>query len=309
MDPMKEISPVLSDDTFTIKDWIEETTYESKKIFSQVEIGDEDYVRLIFHSKYNEQGNSFVSNMYDTVVDIFGKQVAEDLLGSNKKMFTYSTPSEIETTYTSALSTIILKTNDPLNSKIKGPPKAPKRLYYGESPSFSQIVQNDTVNSPQNNSNNNKRQQADNVHATVQQLISRTTKLENENKKLKTNRNNDVMSTQTYKKIEEKVLESVTKKVDDKLEEKFNEIDNNIEQTFSELRKEHDEKIGNIRKLIIDTYEETKQLSLLQEKKAIVRETSNADALMARMQLLFQEHVKPPVSAVEQDSCQGDNKK
>ena len=77
---------------------------------------------------------------------------------------------------------------------------------------------------------------------------------------------------------------------------------------FEVMKKQTDEKIGEIHSLIKSTSEESKQLSLEQERKAIARESAHTQSLMLQMKQLFAEYSTTPVSAVENDSCQGGGK-
>jgi len=90
----------------TLQKWLQNTTINNTtKVFMQVEIGEEDYVRLIHLDKHSQIVEHIVATMYQEMLKTFGKDKTDSMIRSDNGLRIDRSTAEVETNYITKLAT------------------------------------------------------------------------------------------------------------------------------------------------------------------------------------------------------------
>ena len=212
-----EIRNLQNEQITTFRKWLRELTVNGIKVLSSVEIGDDHYVRMIYHPKYHRQIQHVYRHLYDTTKITFGEENTEKmfcLTQSPVKGEVYVLEEEYAKTLQDAL-----QSNPQQDETDYVPTKVPERkknaptVYFGTSTvdrTYASIT-----NQKQKSNNNGSKQMEDNNNG----------------------------STKTMKEI---ILKEVTEEVDVRL----NAMETKLQTQIQQVKKDNDAKIDSLAELM-----------------------------------------------------------
>ena len=256
-----------TDKMTTYKDWLSKVKVNGKRILDSVEIGNNDYVRLLFQEQYLPDVRHIMRKLYATTEETFGNEKTEAMFCLDKspeKNDIY----ELERNHAEMLAKVLQ--GNPQNDDddvipTVSPVKRQKinKVYFGTA-------------------------HVDKSYAS----IAKETKHKNGR-----NENKEVVSTEVnVKKIKEEILKEVTAHVDGKLDT----VERKLDKKINTFKLDNDAKIESLKELVKSNHEQSKATM----KDALKR--NNAD-LVAQLSNLFgiENKHKPPNDEVEQGSPSG----
>ena len=280
-------------------------------MFKQVESGDKEFVRLIYHRDNNAEASTFIYNIYNKYELTFGRDATLKTFGTSSNVHHNMTTSDLEEKYTTALSSI-LQSSPQLSTQAVTPPPIPKSVYYGKSPigqknkqkSYAEVITPPkSTTTPSYISIKNQLNELTNKTNTIEQTLTESPVIGN-------NQNN-------VEKIKNDIETSIMEKVELTITKKMKQFDDNLDSAIQEVKQQQEQKIASLQSLIVTTSQ--KNIALAQqhakelEERTIIRENSNTNMIIKQMQkMLEQKPMDPvnvptnaPVRAVENNSCHG----
>ena len=260
----------------TFKSWISKITVNGTKVIDSVEIGDNDYVRLLFHEKHLADVKHIMRKLYSTTEEAFGEEKTK-LMFSLDKSPIKDDIYELEQKHAETLSKV-----------LQGNP---------------QNDDDDTIPSP----SRVKRQKVNQVYfgtANVDRSYASIAK-ETQQKKSNDNDGSVKQGSELKKEVNVKLLkEELLKEVKAHVEVKIDNVERKLNIQLNNIQLENNTKIESLKELVMKNQSQT-EASLKEQFK-----TNNADLVAQISNLLgIQNKNNPPNDMVEQGSQSGGSKK
>ena len=260
----------------TFKDWISKVTVNGKRILDSVEIGNNDYVRLLFQEQYLSDVRHIMRKLYATTEETFGKEKTDAMFCLDKspeKNDIY----ELERNHAEMLAKVLQ--GNPQNDDddvipTASPVKRQKinKVYFGTA-------------------------HVDKSYASIAKDASFTKKShKSENESINKNNNKGSNKEVNLKQIKEELLKEVTARVDHKIDN----VERKMEKKLNTMKMENDTKIESLTELVKSN--QTQMEANLKEQF----KNNNAELVAQLSNLLgIQNKSNPPNDSVEQSSQSG----
>ena len=280
--PQWQIDNLQTNEKTTFQKWLGATTSEGRKVIESVEVGDNDYVRLIYKKSHRQYIQHIMRHLHQTTKDTFGEEVTNKLFTKlhgvrNSRMH------ELEEAYTMKLKAAL--GGNPMDD------------------------QNDTKKVPpvQRRKQENKvsfRSDLDESYATIAKKNGKATPINN----ITTNENIKIDD------LKEELLKEVKKEVDTKIDG----LERKVEKKINSIKIEQDAKIENLATLVKDTHAKAEAAAVRRDEALTQKFEENNNTLIDKISALFQNtqnsqnkvnNGNPPIPTVENDSRAGGSQK
>ena len=267
----------------TFKNWVQNSTVNDEKIVESLEVGNNDYVRLVYQASHSRGIQMLMRNLQRETERTFGKEVKNKLFSVNNAPITGSMAA-LEEKHAKRLQRVVNSSNpqnddeDHIASTVVSQRKQSNKVYFGQvNETFA-----DKVRSPSKKSGIDAKEEY----------------------------NNEEKSEENKKEYKKELLDEVNQIIDQKMGKFEKKVNANIKR----ITDTQDKKIDQLQETVADNYK--------QSEKAAKRRNEEMQGHMQSQQLFMetlskhfqleipdQKTKKPPVAMVEQGSHEGGSKK
>ena len=259
----------------TFKEWIGKLVVNGTRVLESVEIGDNDYVRLLFHERHLSDMKQVMRKIYSTTESTFGVEKTKAMFSLDKSPFKDDI-YELEQKHAEMLAKV-LQGNPQNDDDDAIPPSSPV-----------------------------KRQKVNKVFFGTANVDRSYASIAKENQKVqeKVNRSQDSTKEEKtevdVKNLKEAILMEVTAHVDKKIDT----VQRKMDKKLNTIKMENDTKMESLTNLVKANHSQT-EANIQEQFK-----NNNAE-LVAQISKLFgiQNESNPPNNMVEQGSHDGGKKK
>ena len=267
-----EIENKLTGKMTTYKEWLSKVNVNGKRILESVEIGDNDYVRLLFQEQFLPEIKHVMRKIYATTEATFGAEKTKAMFSLDKSPMKNDI-YELEQSHAEMLAKVLQGNpqNDDDDTILKATPVKRQKInkvYFGTA----------------------------NVERSYASIAKESTQMEHKGRseKIKKEANNNV----NVKQIKEAILKEVTEQVNQKIDT----VERKLDKKLNIIKMENDTKIESLTELVKESHTRT-EANMMEQLK-----NNNAD-LVAKLSSLFgiqnKNESNPPNDMVEQGSQSG----
>ena len=285
--PKWEIENRTDGKTTTFKQWIQNSKVNNEKIVDSLEVGNDEYVRIVYHERYDEGIKVLMRNLQDATEKTFGMEIKNKLFSITNGGPITSSLAALEENYAQKLEKVLSSTSNPQNDdddyiqidrRIK--PKQKNHVYF-------ESQMNETF--------------ADKVRKS-----NTGYNIEIEDKESENNGVNKEANKKEYKK---EILEEVNQIID----QKMGHFEKKVHMNLQTITDKQDRKINQLQNTVATNYRKSEESA--KQRNDEIQEHMNAQKLfMANMSKHFNFQMKPPPmkppgASVELSSREGGSQK
>ena len=273
-----QIKKITNEDVTTFQKWLEATVINGKKIIESVEVGDNDYVRLIYKSENRQYIQHIMRHIHQTTTDTFGAEITSKLFPVMHGVRN-GAMHEMEENHAKKIQKLLggnPQMDDCDVKRVKPPPRRPRQTNV----SFQSDV-NET-------------------YATI---------AKNSTTSVTTPKTGQQVETKNIDDLKDEILKKVKEDVDSKLDG----LERKVDKKLNTMKMEQDAKIDSLSTLVKDTHKKSELAAEKRDEALTQKFEANNQNLIATLTALFTNNgntpqtniVNPPIPTVEKDSCAG----
>ena len=270
--PRWKIQNKLEGRQTTFQKWIQSSRVNNEKIVDSLEIGDDEYVRIIYQQQHDQGIKLLMRNLQNETERTFGKEVREKLFSSSNGGPITGTLAALEEDYAHKLEKVLGSSN-PQNDDDDYVP--------------AMITQTRSKN-----------------HVYFGNQVDETFADKVRNKKTSTNTNKDEKNGDKKMESKKEILDEVNELIDKRMEK----FEKKVNKSIKTITEKQDEKISSLEELVTTNYKKSEAAA--KKRNDEIKEHMNSHKFfMENLAKHFQLPMNPPHTSVEQSSHVGGSEK